>query len=179
MYLVSSGKNNKLYTDSDMQRISNQDDQGRVGNRDEFERDYGRIIHSSAFRRLQGKTQVFGPSEGDFHRTRLTHTLEVSQIARGIAIQLNEKEIKKINKDFWIDISLIESAALAHDLGHPPYGHQGERALNACVLKYTNNKYGFEGNAHTLRLLTKLEGNVNIGVKILNNNGLKFPSFYG
>lgn len=144
-----------MYQPVDFERYDcNTKDEYRNGFRDDFERDYGRIIHSAAFRRLQGKTQVIGPSEGDYHRTRLTHTLEVSQIARGIAIQLNQTSNVLTINERQIDISLIESGALAHDLGHPPYGHQGERALNQCMKRYG----GFEGNAHTFRLLTRLEG---------------------
>lgn len=151
MFLTN--QSNALYDELDFERKTPSESK-RKGYRDEFERDYGRIIHSPAFRRLQGKTQVFGPAEGDFHRTRLTHTLEVSQIARGIAIHLNEEAelLNEINGK--IDISLIEAASLAHDLGHPPYGHQGERALNKCMRKFDS---GFEGNAHTFRLLTSLD----------------------
>lgn len=153
--ILQRNQNNDLYVESDFSRFNSVPESShRVGYRDQFERDYGRVIHSAAFRRLQGKTQVFGPSEGDFHRTRLTHTLEVSQIARGIAIHLNEKSVDFKIYGKQIDISLVESGALAHDLGHPPYGHQGERALNQCM----NNYGGFEGNAHTFRLLTRLEG---------------------
>lgn len=159
MILLKSDEN-LLYTAKDYERIDNEDNE-RQGHRDDFERDYGRVIHSSAFRRLQGKTQVFGPSEGDFHRTRLTHTLEVAQIARGIVINLNDTYFK--NSKNQIDISLIEAAALAHDLGHPPFGHQGERALNKGMQKFNS---GFEGNAHTFRLLTHLEGNKASGLNL-------------
>lgn len=139
--------------------------------RGEFQRDYGRIIHSPAFRRLQGKSQVFGAGSGDFYRTRLTHTLEVAQIARQLAIRLTEiKEYKDIferNAGLTIDPLVVECAALAHDLGHPPFGHKGEHDLNE-FLKETNQYY--EGNAQNFRILMFLEdkyGNVD-GLNLTN-----------
>lgn len=118
-----------------------------------YERDRARLIHTSAFRRLQGKTQVLGLSEGDFHRTRLTHTMEVAQIARGIVLQLSTipGDPKKI-KDILPPLELMESIAFAHDLGHPPFGHSGEVALNYMM----RDKGGFEGNGQSLRILTRL-----------------------
>lgn len=109
--------------------------------RSDFRRDCDRIIHSTAFRRLKHKTQVFVSHEGDHFRTRLTHTLEVSQIARALARALG------------LDEDLAEALALSHDLGHPPFGHAGERALDACMEDYG----GFDHNAQSLRVVTKLE----------------------
>ncbi len=112
--------------------------------RDEFSRDRARIIHSAFFRRLQGKTQVLGLGESDFYRTRLTHSLEVAQIGSGISetLKTKYKNNKKIQKLLPCP-NLIESMGLAHDIGHPPFGHGGEVALN--YLMYEND--GFEGNA--------------------------------
>ena len=109
--------------------------------RNAFRRDCDRIIHASAFRRLKHKTQVFVFDEGDHYRTRLTHTLEVTQIARSLARALG------------VDEDLSEALALAHDLGHPPFGHAGERALDACLAA----DGGFDHNAQTLRVVTALE----------------------
>jgi dGTPase len=107
-----------------------------------FQRDRDRVLHTQAFRRLQGKTQVFVAGEGDHFRTRLTHTMEVAQIARDMARYLG------LNED------LAETIALAHDLGHPPFGHTGEGALNIWMHSHGGN---FEHNLHSLRLVTVLE----------------------
>ncbi len=117
-----------------------------------FQIDRDRIIHSSEFRRLQGKTQVFLPGESDYYRTRLTHSIEVAQIGRSICNYLMHKESSPFNDKYFIDPDLVESSCLAHDLGHPPFGHAGERTLNALMNEYG----GFEGNAQTLRLLTEI-----------------------
>ncbi|MGH8253234.1 MAG: dGTP triphosphohydrolase, partial [Steroidobacteraceae bacterium] len=109
--------------------------------RGEFQRDRDRIIHSNAFRRLAYKTQVFVNHEGDLYRTRVTHSIEVAQIARSIAraLALNE--------------TLVEAISLAHDLGHTPFGHAGQDALNECMREYG----GFEHNLQSLRVVDELE----------------------
>ena len=100
---------------------------------------------------MQGKTQLFPGVESDFFRNRLTHSLEVAQIAKSIALRLNSED--GFLRRYPIDLDLIETAALAHDLGHPPFGHNGEEALDACM----RSMGGFEGNAQTLRILARLE----------------------
>jgi dGTPase len=119
--------------------------------RDPFRRDLARLLHSPAFRRLQGKTQLFPSDENDFFRNRLTHSLEVAQIATGIASNLN-KAVDELKTDP-INEHLVHFAALAHDLGHPPFGHNGEKTLDEEL----KNNGGFEGNAQTLRILARLE----------------------
>lgn len=118
--------------------------------RNAFQIDRDRIIHSSAFRRLQNKTQVFLSGEYDFYRTRLTHSIEVAQIGRSITASL-ARQSDALGDDCFIDGDLVECACLSHDLGHPPFGHTGERTLHRLMEPYG----GFEGNAQTLRQLTE------------------------
>jgi dGTPase len=130
------------YTAADWQR-QHYDIQRGNDERSAAEIDRSRIIHCAAFRRLQGKTQVFGVAHDDFFRTRLTHSLEVAQIAKGIALLVGAR------------VELVEAISLAHDIGHPPFGHAGERTLDACMRE---RGFGhFESNAQNLRTLTRLE----------------------
>ncbi|WP_040951406.1 deoxyguanosinetriphosphate triphosphohydrolase family protein [Gorillibacterium massiliense] len=126
--------------------------------RDEYERDYARLIQSPAFRRLQGKSQVFGAGSGDYYRTRLTHSIEVSQITREVARRLNQQYpflTEQEHPALVLDQAVVECAALAHDLGHPPFGHKGEEVLNTLLTEQFGMKY--EGNAQNYRILNFLE----------------------
>lgn len=118
--------------------------------RNAFQIDRDRIIHAHGFRKLQAKTQVFLSGEYDFYRTRLTHSIEVAQIGRSICHFLRVKG-EPLRDEFHIDGDLVEAVCLAHDLGHPPFGHSGERTLQELMLPWG----GFEGNAQTLHLLTE------------------------
>ena len=140
---------NKKYEDRQLSNIASHGNysKGRKYKEEEssgrsiYQRDRERIIHTTAFRRLQYKTQVFVNDEGDHFRTRLTHTIEVAQISRAIA------RLLYINED------LAEAIALAHDLGHTPFGHAGQDTLNSCMKDYG----GFEHNIQSLRIIDKLE----------------------
>jgi dGTPase len=143
-----------------------------------YQRDRARVIHSAAFRRLQAKTQIFGLNESDFYRTRLTHSMEVAQIGSGLVEQLITVGEGKAYMDWLPSFYLIEAICLAHDLGHPPYGHGGEVALNYMMRKHG----GFEGNAQTLRILSRLgEYTPKNGIDLSRRatlGVLKYPAIY-
>lgn len=132
-------------------RINNEQKLRRNDHRDVYQRDRARVLHSAAFRRLQAKTQVHGTGLNDFYRTRLTHSLEVSQIGSGILEQIKQKQPEY--NHLLPPASLVETLCLAHDIGHPPFGHGGEVAINYML----RNHGGFEGNAQTFRIVTQLE----------------------
>ena len=139
---------NKFYNAFDKERISGREDADDY--RTPFQIDRDRVLHTPSFRRMQSKTQVFWSGEYDFYRTRLTHSLEVAQIGRSICHWLR-KNSDYFTDSYYIDPELVEVICLSHDLGHPPYGHAGEKSLNSLMKEYG----GFEGNAQTLRLLTE------------------------
>ena len=140
---------NRFYGAFDTERRSGACDASDY--RTPFQIDRDRVLHTPSFRRLQNKTQVFWSGEYDFYRTRLTHSLEVAQIGKSISYWLRSQADGPLGDDFFIDPDLVEAICLAHDLGHPPFGHAGERTLNHLMRAHG----GFEGNAQTLRLLTE------------------------
>lgn len=141
-----------------------------------YQRDKARVLHSAAFRRLQAKTQVLSIGANDFHRTRLTHSLEAAQIGHGIAAQLQQKQ-PALTNELQLDFNLIETLCLAHDIGHPPFGHGGEAALHFMMRAHG----GFEGNGQTLRIVAKLEPyTAQNGMNLTRRSILgliKYPSF--
>lgn len=140
---------NTFYNEWDRERMSGNTDAGDY--RSTFQIDRDRVLHTPTFRRLQNKTQVFWSGEYDFYRTRLTHSLEVAQIGRAICHWLQSQTDGPLEPEYFIDPDLVEAACLSHDLGHPPFGHAGERTLNFLMSGHG----GFEGNAQTLRILTE------------------------
>ncbi len=136
---------NRFYNAFDLQEWSSS---RKPDYRSPFQIDRDRIIHAHAFRKLQSKTQVFLSGEYDFYRTRLTHSMEVAQIGRSICHFLQSRG-DPLTDDFYIDDDLVEASCLAHDMGHPPFGHSGERTLQELMKR----RGGFEGNAQTLHLL--------------------------
>ncbi len=137
---------NQFYSEFDRETLGRREN---TDHRSPFQVDRDRIVFSGAFRRLQAKTQVFRPGEYDFYRNRLTHSVEVARIARSLCERLNAHR-DEFTVEFHIDPDLVEAVGLAHDLGHPPFGHIGERKLNRLM----EMQGGFEGNAQTLRILT-------------------------
>jgi dGTPase len=144
---ISDVMTNAFYNDFDKETYGGS---RKTDYRNAFEIDRDRIIHAHAFRKLQSKTQVFLSGEYDFYRTRLTHSMEVAQIGRSICHYLRTRDAP-LSDDFYIDGDLVEAVCLAHDLGHPPFGHSGERTLQELMRPWG----GFEGNAQTLHLLTE------------------------
>jgi len=148
--------------------------------RNAFQIDRDRIIHAQAFRKLQSKTQVFLSGEHDFYRTRLTHTMEVAQVGRSIVHYLRTRGTP-MRDDFFIDADLVEAVCLAHDLGHPPFGHSGERSLQELMLPWG----GFEGNAQTVHLLNETMYEERSGVRgmrptrALLDGVLKYKTLFG
>ncbi|MCR5883732.1 dNTP triphosphohydrolase [Rhizobacter sp. J219] len=156
-----------MYNSVERERISGEPGQeSSEAYRTAFRKDFARLIHAPSFRRLQNKTQLYPGIESDFFRNRLTHSLEVSQVAATIAMKLNA-EVPEL-RHASLDTDLVAFAGLAHDLGHPPFGHNGEHALDDLMYRYG----GFEGNAQTLRILSRLE-------KKAANSGATFGDKHG
>lgn len=148
--LLPSQPDETMWTD---RRSGLNHQRGTTDHRNPYERDRTRVIHCPAFRRLQRKTQILGTDEGDFHRTRLTHSLEVASIGRSLVRQLQSQTNIEALTALLPSDDLISVICLLHDIGHPPFGHGGEVALNFMMRDHG----GFEGNGQTLRLLTKVE----------------------
>jgi len=160
-------------SDSDKQRGFNS-----TRSDSQYQRDRARIIHCASFRSLQSKTQVLGLGESDFYRTRLTHSLEVAQIGSGICEWLRDQPENTAHQPHIPSFSLIEAICLAHDIGHPPFGHGGEVAMNTMMQDHG----GFEGNGQTLRIIARLgEFSADCGLDLTRRTMLgtiKYPAFY-
>lgn len=168
---------NSFYQPFDFARVNGLLPESKGEYRTGFQVDRDRIIHTSAFRRLQSKTQVFFSGEYDFYRTRLTHSIEVAQIGRSICNRLNQTS-PLLGEGFQIDADLVEASCLAHDIGHPPFGHTGERTLHRLMAPYG----GFEGNAQTLRILTSILFGPDRGMNPTRgfiDGVLKYKTLYG
>jgi len=168
---------NQFYQEFDWEKLEESARPQAADHRSPFQIDRDRIIHTSAFRSLQNKTQVFFSGEYDFYRTRLTHSIEVAQIGRSICNRL-QKTSPELNDEFFIDADLVEAACLSHDIGHPPFGHTGERTLHRLMESYG----GFEGNAQTLRILTATIFETGRGMKptrALVDGVLKYKTLFG
>jgi len=168
---------NQFYQEFDWAQLKKSARPTKVDYRTPFQIDRDRIIHTSAFRSLQNKTQVFFSGEYDFYRTRLTHSIEVAQIGRSICTRLLRTS-SELDAGFYIDPDLVEAACLSHDIGHPPFGHTGERTLHRLMKPYG----GFEGNAQTLRILTHTIFTSGRGMKptrALVDGVLKYKTLFG
>lgn len=167
---------NRFYSEFDIARLK--PESRRAGeHRTDFQIDRDRIIHTAAFRRLQNKTQVFFSGEYDFYRTRLTHSIEVAQIGRSLCDRLNRTS-PLLGPDHHLDPDLVESICLSHDIGHPPFGHTGERTLHRLMQPYG----GFEGNAQTLRILNRILFGPDRGMnpnRALMDGVLKYKTLFG
>lgn len=162
-----------LKSESLLESRKHQENICRSENRLIYDRDYSRILYSSSFRRLQGKMQLFGVESDSFFRNRLTHSLEVAQIARGIVNRIRHISGESIYED---DLYVIEAASLAHDIGNPPFGHHGERVLD----KIMDRDGGFEGNAQTFRVLHHLEKKLpdKTGLNLTNRTLLSVVKYF-
>lgn len=168
---------NEFYGRFDLERIDGEAKAIPGEYRTPFQIDRDRIIHTSAFRRLQNKTQVFFSGEYDFYRTRLTHSIEVAQIGRSICNRINQVSTY-LRPGYEIDADLVEAACLSHDIGHPPFGHTGERTLHKLMVEFG----GFEGNAQTLRILCRILFGPERGMnptRALIDGVLKYKTLFG